>query len=68
MTSDGGEAYPSASTAARVAGAHWVTCRRAPLAAPTDEPRASWTLPEGKCITVTLANEIVEINHGDTAR
>jgi transposase len=63
---DRGGAYPVAFRACRDAGAHWVTYRRAPLVATTTTPRRSWTLREGKRLTVTLADEIVHLNgYGD---
>ena len=65
---DRGGAYPVAFTACRAAGAHWVTYRRAPLAAATAPPRRSWTVRDGRRITVMLADEMVQINHYATAR
>ena len=65
---DRGGAYPSAFTACRDAGADWVTYRRAPLVAPAATPRRSWTMRDGKRITVTLADETVQINGYGSAR
>ena len=65
---DRGGAYPSAFTACRAAGADWVTYRRAPLVEANAEPRRSWTLREGKRISVLLADETVELKGYGTAR
>ena len=65
---DRGGAYPSAFTACREAGAHWVTYRRAPLVQATTAPRPSWTVRDGRRIAVLLADEIVEIKGYGAAR
>jgi hypothetical protein len=65
---DRGGAYPSAFTACRTAGADWVTYRRAPLVEATATPRRSWTIRDGRRITVTLADETVQINGYGSAR
>ena len=65
---DRGGAYPVAFRACREAGADWVTYRRAPLVATTVAPRRSWTVREGKRITVTLADETVAIKGYGPAR
>ncbi|MGH3371528.1 MAG: putative transposase [Nocardioidaceae bacterium] len=65
---DRGGAYPSAFTACRAAGADWVTYRRAPLVEATATPRRSWTLRDGRRISVMLADESVQINGYGTAR
>ena len=65
---DRGGAYPVAFTACRAAGAHWVTYRRAPLVEATATPRRSWTLRDGQRVSVTLADESVQINRYGTAR
>jgi len=65
---DRGGAYPAAFTACRKAGADWVTYRRAPLLEATAAPRASWTLRDGRRISVTLADESVQIKGYGTAR
>ncbi len=65
---DRGGAYPSAFTACRAAGAHWVTYRRAPLVTVTAEPRRSETVRQGKRISVLLADESVQLNAYGTAR
>jgi len=63
---DRGGAYPSAFTACRTAGADWVTYRRAPLVETTATPRRSWTIRDGRRITVVLADETVPIKgYGD---
>ena len=51
---DRGGAYPVVFTACRDAGAHWVTYRRAPLVQVSATPRRSWTVRDGKRITVVL--------------
>ena len=65
---DRGGAFPVAFTACRAAGADWVTYRRAPLVEATATPRRSWTLREGRRISVTLADETVQIKGYGTAR
>jgi len=65
---DRGGAYPSAFTACRAAGAHWVTYRRAPLVEATAVPRRSTTVRDGRRISVTLADETVQINGYGAAR
>ena len=60
---DRGGAYPAAFNACRAAGADWVTYRRAPLATATATPKRSWTMRDGRRVTVTLADETVEINN-----
>ena len=65
---DRGGAYPVVFTACRDAGAHWVTYRRAPLVQVTATPRRSWTVRDGKRITVVLADESVQITGYGQAR
>jgi len=65
---DRGGAYPSAFTACRIAGADWVTYRRAPLVAATAAPRRSWTLRDGKRVAVMLADEMVQLPKYGQAR
>ena len=65
---DRGGAYPAAFTACRQAGADWVTYRRAPLLEATAAPRRSWTLRDGKRLSVTLADESVQIKGYGAAR
>jgi len=65
---DRGGAYPSAFTACRQAGADWVTYRRAPLVQATATPRKSWTVRDGKRVSVTLADETVQIKGYGAAR
>ena len=65
---DRGGAFPSAFGACRDAGADWVTYRRAPLAATTVTPRRSWTVRDGKPISVLLADETVELKGYGHAR
>ena len=65
---DRGGAFASAFTACRQAGADWVTYRRAPLTETTVTPRRSWTVRDGKRISVMLADEIVELTDYGSAR
>jgi hypothetical protein len=65
---DRGGAYPVAFKACRDAGAQWVTYRRAPLVAATVTPKRSWAIRDGRRITVTLADETVEIKGYGSAR
>ena len=65
---DRGGSYPAVFTACRDAGADWVTYRRAPLAQTTSHPRRSWTVRDGKRITVVLADETVQITGYGQAR
>lgn len=65
---DRGGAYPVTFTACRDADAHWLTYRRAPLVATTTEPRRSWTLRDGRRITMTLAQETVHLKGYGPAR
>ncbi len=65
---DRGGAYPAVFTACRDAGAHWVTYRRAPLVEATATPRRSWTVRDGRRISVTLADETVQLKEYGTAR
>jgi len=65
---DRGGAYPVAFTACRTAGADWVTYRRAPLLTATAAPRRSWTVRDGRRISVSLADESVQINGYGQAR
>lgn len=65
---DRGGAYPAVFTACREAGAHWVTYRRAPLAATSIEPRRSWTVRDGKRVSMLLADQTVHLNGYGQAR
>ena len=65
---DRGGAYPAAFTACRQAGADWVTYRRAPLLESTAAPQRCWTLRDGKRLSVTLADESVQIKGYGAAR
>ncbi|MHB1801507.1 MAG: putative transposase, partial [Actinomycetes bacterium] len=65
---DRGGAFPSAFTACRAASTDWVTYRRAPLLEATLTPRRSWTIRDGKRISVMLADEIVELTGYGKAR
>ncbi len=65
---DRGGAYPAAFSACRDADADWVTYRRAPLVTATAAPKRSWTVRDGKRITVTLADETVELKGYGPAR
>ena len=65
---DRGGAFASAFTACREAQADWVTYRRAPLIEATATPRRSWTVRDGRRISVLLADEIVELTGYGSAR
>ena len=65
---DRGGAYPVTFTACRDAGAHWVTYRRAPLVQVSATPRRSWTVRDGKRITVVLADETIHLKGYGQAR
>jgi transposase len=66
---DRGGAYPAAFRACRKRGAHWITYRRAPLAAPTGLPiHVTITHPRRKPVTVAYAEETVSINKYGPAR
>jgi len=65
---DRGGAYPSVFTACRAASADWVTYRRAPLVETTVPPKRSRTIRDGKRITVTLADETVQLKGYGSAR
>jgi transposase len=65
---DRGGAYPSAFTTCRNAGAHWVTYRRAPLAATTATPVQATITRAGKQVQVILADENVDIKGYGPAR
>ena len=65
---DRGGAYPAVFTACREAGAHWVTYRRAPLAGTTATPKRSWTVRDGKRISLVLADETVQLKGYGQAR
>lgn len=58
---DRGGAYPATFAACRSAGAHWVTYRRAPLVSVGTAPKRSWTVRDGRRVTVVLADETVEL-------
>jgi transposase len=65
---DRGGAFASAFRACREAGADWVTYRRAPLLETTIAPRQSWTVRDGKRISVMLADETVQLKDYGPAR
>jgi cell division protein FtsB len=66
---DRGGAYPEAFRACRERDAHWITYRRAPLAAPTRLPiHTTITHPRRTPTTVAYADETVTINKYGEAR
>jgi len=65
---DRGGAYPVTFTACRKAGADWVTYRRAPLVQVTATPKKSWTIRDGRRVTVVLADETVHLKGYGQAR
>lgn len=65
---DRGGAYPKVFTAARGAGADWITYRRRPLTQPTATAKLETTLRDGKQISMMLADETVELKDYGPAR
>ncbi len=65
---DRGGAYPKACKALRERDMDWVTYRRAPLAAPAVNPRASWVEIDGRRHYLRVADEIVELDNYGQAR
>src|ERR1035437_211151 len=65
---DRGGSYPSAFTTCREAGAHWVSYRRAPLAATTATPVQATITRSGSQVMVLLADEMVQIKGYGPAR
>ena len=65
---DRGGAFPVAFRASRKADAHWLTYRRAPLVEVAATPRRSWTVRDGKRISVVLADETVHLKGYGPAR
>src|SRR5450759_5166673 len=65
---DRGGSYPSAFTTCRDAGAHWVSYRRAPLAATTATPVQATITRGGEHQVVLLADEMVQIKGYGPAR
>jgi transposase len=66
---DRGGSYPGVFRACQQAGSHWLTWRRGGLAAVTAPPVRSFRVgPDGRCETITLADEMVEINGYGPAR
>jgi transposase len=65
---DRGGSYPAAFTTCRDAGAHWVSYRRAPLAATTATPVQATITRSGAQQVVLLADETVQIKGYGPAR
>lgn len=65
---DRGGAFPATFTACRTAGADWITYRRKPLVQATVEPKRSWTLRDGRRVSMALADETVQIKGYGQAR
>jgi hypothetical protein len=65
---DRGGSYPGAFTTCRDAGAHWVSYRRAPLAATTATPTQGAITRSGLQVQVMLADEMVQIKDYGPAR
>jgi len=65
---DRGGSYPSAFTTCRGVGAHWVSYRRAPLAATTATPTQATITRGGEQVQVMLADETVQIKDYGPAR
>ena len=62
---DRGGSYPKVFTELKAAGMDWVTWRRAPLVAPTAEPRRSWVVRDGKRRYLMVADEEVTLDGYD---
>ena len=62
---DRGGSYPKVFTALAEANMEWITWRRAPLPVPTVTPKRSWVNIDGKRHTMTLADEVVDLNGYD---
>jgi len=58
---DRGGAFLVTFAHCRDAGVDWVSYRRGPLVAPQGSPRRSWVRKDGRRITMTLADETVQI-------
>jgi len=65
---DRGGSYPSAFTTCREAGAHWVSYRRASLAATTATPQQATITRSGAQQVASLADEMVQIKDYGPAR
>ena len=65
---DRGGAYPAVFTACRDAGADWITYRRAPLVDTTATSRRSWTIRDGRRVSMVLADENVHLKGYGSAR
>jgi transposase len=65
---DRGGSYPAVFKACRKAGYHWISYRRAPLAATTAERTKTTVRRNSKDTTVTYADETVQIKDYGTAR
>ncbi len=62
---DRGGSYPKVFSELKAAGIDWVTWRRAPLVAPTVEPRRSWVVRDGKRRYLMIADEEVTLDGYD---
>jgi len=58
---DRGGAFPVTFAHCRDAEVDWVSYRRGPLVAPQSPPRRSWVARDGRRITMTVADETVQI-------
>jgi hypothetical protein len=65
---DRGGSYPAVFTACRQAGFHWISYRRAPLAATTAQPATTVVRRNGTDTTVTYADETVTLKDYGAAR
>jgi len=62
---DRGGSYPKVFAALAEEDMEWITWRRAPLPAPTTTPKRSWVEVDGLRTTMTLSDELVELNGYD---
>lgn len=65
---DRGGTFPVVFNACRAANVEWVSYRRGALASTTEVVKRSWTFRDGRRITVSLADETVQINRYGPAR
>ena len=65
---DRGGAFPVVFKACRAAGVDWVSYRRGKLAPISATPKWSWTIRDGRRVSIRLADEMVTVNGYGPAR